>query len=353
MSKLNAPDRASRYAGVILGTAVGDALGLPREGLSARRARKMFGAAPLRFSFIGGWGMTSDDTEHTCMTAQALLASHGEPAAFARSLSWRLRGWFLTLPAGVGMATARAIIKLWIGFGPQGSGVFSAGNGPAMRAAIIGVYSREGRSRLVELVRASTRMTHTDPAAEHGALAIALAAAMGAESCRKEINASQYLDLVRPYLESTPMMKLLESAAEAVGSQHSLAEYLDSMGLKHGVSGYINHTVPAAIFCWLKWAPDFRESVEQIILAGGDTDSTGAIVGGLIGATGGVESIPADWIGRVLEWPRSASWMRKLASAMDEDQGALALFWPGLLLRNALFVGVVLVHGFRRLLPPY
>jgi ADP-ribosylglycohydrolase len=36
-------DRAEQIAGVILGTAVGDALGLPRVGLSRSRARKLFG----------------------------------------------------------------------------------------------------------------------------------------------------------------------------------------------------------------------------------------------------------------------------------------------------------------------
>src|SRR5450432_1683574 len=143
MRQSNALDQATLLTGVILGTAIGDALGLPREGLSRRRARKLFGDPPLRHAFIGGRGMTSNDTEHACMTAQALLASHGDPRSFARSLSWRLRGWILALPAGVGLATARAAIKLWLGFGPDRSGVWSAGNGPAMRAAIIGVYARK------------------------------------------------------------------------------------------------------------------------------------------------------------------------------------------------------------------
>src|SRR5687768_9956005 len=115
----------SRFQGAILGTAVGDAIGLPREGLSARRAQRIFGGAPLQHRFILGRGMVSDDTEHTCMVAQALLASNGNPSGFARSLAWRLRFWLLGLPAGVGKATAIAIAKLWIGFSPFRSGVWS------------------------------------------------------------------------------------------------------------------------------------------------------------------------------------------------------------------------------------
>ena len=55
--------------GTILGTAVGDAIGLPREGLSPARARRLFGDPPLRHRFLLGRGMISDDTEHTCMVA--------------------------------------------------------------------------------------------------------------------------------------------------------------------------------------------------------------------------------------------------------------------------------------------
>src|SRR5437764_6764618 len=121
-------------AGVIFGTAVGDALGLPREGLSRRRARKLFGDPPLRLHFLFGRGMVSDDTEHTCMTGQALLRAPDDAGAFARSLAWRLRFWLLGLPAGTGRATLRAVLKLWLGFSPRHSGVWSAGNGPALRA---------------------------------------------------------------------------------------------------------------------------------------------------------------------------------------------------------------------------
>lgn len=60
--------------GCLLGTAVGDALGLPYEGLSRRRGQSMYGA-PDRYRFCFGKGMVSDDTEHTCMVAQALLTA--------------------------------------------------------------------------------------------------------------------------------------------------------------------------------------------------------------------------------------------------------------------------------------
>ncbi|TVS08433.1 MAG: hypothetical protein EA424_28605 [Planctomycetaceae bacterium] len=50
----------------------------------------------------------------------------------------------LGLPAGVGMATARACLKLWLGFPPKRSGVDSAGNGPAMGKAVLGRLMASG-----------------------------------------------------------------------------------------------------------------------------------------------------------------------------------------------------------------
>ena len=86
------------------------------------------------------------------------------------------------------------------------------------------------------------------------------------------------------------------------------------------------------------------------------------MVGGIAGATVGVGGIPAEWLDGLLEWPRSAAWMRALAERLARQfpveggsakLGPLPLFWPGLVPRNLLFLAVVLGHGFRRLLPPY
>ena len=113
-----AMDRTQQIVGCLLGGAVGDALGLPFEGLSRRRVAARLAGAPLEHSLVRGRGMISDDTEHACMTAQALLSAPDDPDAFARSLAWRLRGWLMILPAAVGWSTLRAIIKMWLGASP-------------------------------------------------------------------------------------------------------------------------------------------------------------------------------------------------------------------------------------------
>ena len=76
-------DSRDAIAGAILGCAVGDAVGLPYEGLSRRRGVRLLGT-PDRHRFVFGHGMVSDDTEHSCMVAQALCASPTDADEFAR-----------------------------------------------------------------------------------------------------------------------------------------------------------------------------------------------------------------------------------------------------------------------------
>src|SRR6188472_1454873 len=100
----------SNILGCLLGTAIGDACGLRREGLSPRRARRMFGDRPIAPDLIGGRGLCSDDTEHTLMVARAWAQSAGDLTEFQRQLASQFRCWLLTAPAGVGWATLRACI---------------------------------------------------------------------------------------------------------------------------------------------------------------------------------------------------------------------------------------------------
>ncbi|MFK7790770.1 MAG: ADP-ribosylglycohydrolase family protein, partial [Phycisphaeraceae bacterium] len=71
--------RRDQILGCVLGTAIGDAIGLPREGLSPRRAEQMCGGPPLEHTFIVGRGMCSDDTEHTADADVVLVATGRRP----------------------------------------------------------------------------------------------------------------------------------------------------------------------------------------------------------------------------------------------------------------------------------
>jgi ADP-ribosylglycohydrolase len=345
----------THIVGCILGTAVGDAIGLPYEGLSRRRAAKLFGQ-PERHRFFFGRGMVSDDTEQTCMVAQSLIASGGDVDSFRRHLGWRFRFWLLGFPAGIGMATLRSTLRLWIGFGPHKSGVFSAGNGPAMRAAILGAAIDDPQS-LRELVHASTRITHTDPKAEYGAFAVALAAQLA----RQHATADHFVDQLKSSLgaDGDELSSLIAGAVNSANDGQPTDSFADSLGLFKGVSGYVYHSVPVAIHASFVHKHDFRSAVAAVIQCGGDADSTGAIVGGIIGTAVGKEGIPSEWLDHLLEWPRSVSWMERLGVQVDSSISSDAKDRPialpvwGLLPRNLFFLLVVLYHGFRRLFPPY
>jgi ADP-ribosyl-[dinitrogen reductase] hydrolase len=351
-------DLRSSFTGLILGQAVGDALGLPWEGLSRRRAVKIF-TTPDRHRFLFGRGMISDDTEHACMTAQALLAHPDDPVLFARSLGWKLRWWLAALPAGIGFATLRAIMKLWVGVSPSASGVFSAGNGPAMRAPVIGVFFREDPAALRQYIKASTRLTHIDPKAEEGALVIACSARWAVMGRTVNDAPLHLLDLLSKEVADPELIDLLERVARGLAGDLSVVEFADSLGLDEGVSGYIYHTVPVVLFAFLRHLGDFDRTVKSVIALGGDADSTGAIAGALAGAASGYEGIPDHLVKDIVDWPRSVSWMKTLADRLalsgpaGAPQGQIGLFWPGIVPRNIIFLVTVLVHGFRRLLPPY
>lgn len=303
----------------------------------------------LRQRLVAGRGMLSDDTEHACMTAQALLAEGEDAARFARVLAWKLRWWLVALPPAIGLGTLRALVRLWLGFSPARSGVDSAGNGAVMRAPIIGAWF-DDPERIAPFVAASTAITHRDPRAAAGALAIAIAAHHAVRD--REISAAVVLDDIRARTQDPELLEALDRVDGALAYAVEPTELARELGLQRGVSGYVHHTVPACLFAWLRSPRDFRRAVGDVISLGGDSDTTGAIVGALAGASAGAAAIPTEWLS-VVDFPRSLTWIRALAHRLNERSAPLRLWWPVVPLRNALLTAIALVVGLRRLLPPY
>lgn len=351
------------FVGCLLGLAIGDALGVPREGMSQRRGERLFPNLE-RHHFLFHYGMFSDDTEHACMTAQAILTSGGDLDRFKRSLGRRLRWWFACLPAGIGHATLKACLKLWCGFSPDRSGVFSAGNGPAMRSPILGACFGNDCDRLRAFVRASTRLTHTDPKAECGALAVAWATHRAAETRHTSppmpaAFVAELRELLAGEAASEALLPSLDLLVVNHEAGKTIAEFAAAIGLGRGVSGYIYHTVPVALYAWLRHPNDYRSAVQATIRCGGDTDTVAAIAGAIIGARVGKSGIPREWLDGIIDWPRSVRWVESLAARLadgtwrDSPQLAQSLALWALPFRNAVFFVWVLLHVFRRFLPPY
>lgn len=349
--------RREAIQGCLLGAAVGDALGLPYEGLSPRRAARLLGP-PSRYRLLAGWGMVSDDAEHTVMVAESLIDSAGDVAAFECALAKRLRRWFWTLPAGVGMATAKACTKLTVGVSPKRSGVYSAGNGPAMRTAMLGVFSQSD-PQLASLVHANTRITHTDPKAEMGALAIAVAAQCAASGVSAP---DDYLGRLKRHVivtDSEEFVTRMERAVAHAKQGGATAELAVEFGLERGVGGYVLDCVPVVVHCWLKNQHDFRAAIETVIACGGDADTNAAMLGGILGAGLGPDAIPREWRERLLLFPMSLRQFDRLANQLvdtinsGKPRKTTSPWWIAHLVRNLAFLLVVLLHGLRRVAPPY
>lgn len=299
---------AGRAAGCLVGLAVGDALGFPLEGMSARRIARRFGR-PERYRFLGRRGFVSDDTEQAVMAAEAALACRrsagGEPAVdpeqAARRFARRLVGWFWTIPPGVGLATLRACLKLSVGLR---GGVLSAGNGAAMRAAPLGLLPLGPVERRA-LVEAISRVTHVDPRAVDGARAVAEGVALLGEDPGAGWPALR--DRL-PDLDGR-LAERLERAWELRGAAPEEA------ARELGITGFVLHSVPLAF--WAAWSgpADFLEGLHRVVLLGGDTDSTGAMAGALLGVRFGLAGIPSELAGN-LEGCYSAPRLEALARAL-------------------------------------
>ncbi len=339
-------DRVDRYIGCLIGTAVGDSLLLPAEGLSRATVARRF-AGELRQRLVFGRGMVSDDTEHAFLTTQSLLAAGDDADRFAHALARRLRWWLIALPGGCGKATGMGLVRSWLGFSPSRSGISSAGNGPAMRSAIIGVHWAHDPERLRSFVAASTMITHRDDRALTAALAVALAAAHAVHQSRADELWTAWRGLSNDPAW-TDIVAMLERRYVLAASVDEVAE---DLGCPAYVSGYAFHSVPLALFAWLRHRDDPTACMQAILRCGGDTDTIGAIAGALLGADGRLGTFPRAWHETIVEWPLSLGRLRAAAQALAAGGRPVTWWWPLQPLRNALFFLVILAHGLRRLLP--
>ena len=66
-------------------------------------------------------------------------------------------------------------------------------------------------------------------------------------------------------------------------------------------SGYVIHTLEASIWCLLT-TDNYKEAVLKAVNLGQDTDTTGAVTGGLAGLLYGIDGIPANWVMQLARW---------------------------------------------------
>jgi ADP-ribosylglycohydrolase len=335
------PPLQERLAGVLLGTALGDALGLPAEGMSAAAIARRFGRVD-RFHLVGATGYVSDDTEQAALVAQSCaragLAGDRPVRAFRRALL----GWLLRLPFGIGLGTLRACLRIALGRRP--SGVRSAGNGAAMRAAVVGVLLRERADERRRLGRALAEVTHVDARAVAGALFVAeLAAACARASAGADRAALARSALV--VVDEPTVRAALEQALTLAGGNIDAAAAATVLGN----SGFIVHSAALATFAFVHHVGPAEATLAATIAAGGDTDSIAAIVGAWLGALAGERALPAALLARIHDGPFGPTHLGRLAAALATGAPPPRYSVVRALLRNLALYPVVLAHGLRRL----
>jgi len=276
----------------LLGGAIGDALGVPFE-------KKSFNDPLLvnwdTHTFLGSEHhklkpkQYSDDTQFSLIIAQSLIENKGfNPDDLAKRYvnlftSGEIRGY--------GRTTLQAIENLKSGIHWSKSGVLgSFGNGTAMRAAPFGIYYRNDIKTLIEVCRIDSAITHASAEAEAGSLAIALTTALIVNS-----DETNLLSRVYSYLPNSKVKSLIFSLQSLLGNKAiSPAIALRVLGTKADV----RETVPSALYLYMSYN-NYRDGVIAAIKAGGDADTTAAIVGSLFGTKVGRQGIDSTWVAEV------------------------------------------------------
>lgn len=299
-----------RFEGCLTGLAIGDALGMPVEGLPPESIRKRYGKVddflPAPHRGLGP-GQFTDDTQMMLIHAESIVEKgRVDPEDLAR----RFVRWLMEEnPRGIGHTTLKAILRLkqgasWRESGEEGE--FAAGNGVAMRIAPVGLLNAWTPERLKEDVEKAGIITHRNPEALKGGLAVAYAVARLASGADHKGLLEDVCEFVGPCRVTDNLRKAGEFLNRKIEPEQALRIL--------GTGGYVVETVASAFYCFLLTPEDFKASVITAVMGGNDADTTAAITGALSGALNGLSAIPGQWVERV----EQSNYIRSLARSIYE-----------------------------------
>jgi poly(ADP-ribose) glycohydrolase ARH3 len=297
-----ASSELDRARGALLGTFVGDALGMPFEGASPGELPEKIEMVEARL----GRGTYTDDTQMMIALAESLLA---RGRVDEEHLASAFRDAYEP-ERGYGGGT-RQVLELWgdgVPVGDAAARIFggegSRGIGAAMRIAPIAVRFASDPSRLHAEAERSAQITHTHPVGIDGALI--QAAAIGAALRNADILAA-----ARSAVRTEEMSHRLREIDEL------LATALDphEAGSRLGTSPDARHSVPTALYSALAHET-FEQAVTFAVRLGGDTDTVAAMTGAIAGARCGTPSIPAAWLDALEDGDRGRRHVERLASRL-------------------------------------
>jgi len=264
----------SRAVGAYLGLAVGDALGATLEFLTPREILHQYGEH--REITGGGWlrlpkGQVTDDTEMTLALGRSILeAGKVDPQSVAEAFS----AWMCAKPVDIGNTVRRGIaLYRRTGATQVPENEHDAGNGACMRCLPVALaYLGADDFIVAEANRRQSHVTHHSTLSDLGTLIV--------------IRMVQSALLTR---DRSGLKRLADDLAAAEKRFSYENKRMDNP------SGYIVDTL-GAVFQSLFATDSFESALVDVVNRGGDSDTTGAILGMIAGALYGPERIPRRWL---------------------------------------------------------
>ena len=322
------PSRLSRIQGGLIGGAVGDALGYPVEFMSRSSICDTFGPEGIRsywLSETGGTALFSDDTQMTLFTASGLLQWRAvqlhssqtdqvdDPVGYIYGayLDW-LHTQDRFFAGNPGTSSLLDVRELYAHRAP-GNTCLSAlrsgemgtmehalndskGCGGVMRVAPIGLMAHVLDNPWLRAAEAAA-ITHSHPMGYIPSAALARLVELGVSGAASLPEAVQTCCAELPewfpqqrYHAKDMAAQLRRAADLAAGDA---PDYDNVVRLGEGWCG--DEALAIAVYCCLRHADSFDEAIIAAVNHGGDSDSTGAVAGNILGAFLGIEAIGNQW----------------------------------------------------------
>lgn len=318
--------------GSLVGGAVGDALGYAVEFDRLPKILSKYGDNGISTYELDGDGVArfSDDTQMTLFTAEGLLCAMASGMLFEKDIlpfiakayeHWfytqtypplAMKGSWLTHVKGLwahrapGNTCMSALQSLTM---PNGRPVVnnSKGCGGIMRVAPIGIYSA-AHPKVLDLEHAgylagyAADITHKHPLSTYSSMALSMIVAdcISHDKLDREqfkfIVMNRVFKILGLYFKGD---KHLENLSSLVLKAITLAESdaTDTDSIRELGEGWVaEETLAIAVFSVMRYIDDFEKCICCAVNHDGDSDSTGAVAGNIIGAILGYNAIPEKYI---------------------------------------------------------
>lgn len=275
---MNEHDLLDKIKGGLYGVAVGDALGGTTEFMSVKEIQARYGYLT---EIIGGgaWrlepGEVTDDTMMTLCVAEGILENPRDPL---EAIGAQFMSWYQTRPKDIGNIirhTFENVEENWfeaayITHIEMGQ---SAGNGSLMRCLPVALAYKDW-AKIEHISHMQSKMTHYD------------------ERCNEAC--VLYNRIAFRLVQGEELKGVIQQ--ELIGTEY---EGMLTSEPNCKASGFVVHTFRWVLHILLE-ASDFSEVVQRAANLGDDSDTIGAIAGGLAGIYYGYEQIPAKYAEAIL-----------------------------------------------------